>query len=93
MQQLGGSIGVAGLTTVFAAVTVSGGEARGIAAALLGGTAFLTVGLVLFAVWGRRAPAVGSTDASTSRSVTAADAASGGPLVVTGAVPAVVLAD
>lgn len=62
MQQLGGSIGVAGLTTVFAAVAVSGGEARGIAAALIGGTAFLTVALVLFAVWGRRAPSVDSTD-------------------------------
>jgi EmrB/QacA subfamily drug resistance transporter len=93
MQQLGGSIGVAGLTTVFAAVTVSGGEARGIAAALLGGTAFLTVGLVLFAVWGRRAPVVGSTDAPAGRPITAADAASGGPLVVTGAVPAAALAD
>jgi hypothetical protein len=68
MQQLGGSIGVAGLTTVFAAIAVSGGEARGIAAALLGGTVFLTVALVLFAVWGRRAPAVdddGTTDAAS----------------------------
>ncbi|MBT2517758.1 DHA2 family efflux MFS transporter permease subunit [Streptomyces sp. ISL-90] len=68
MQQLGGSIGVAGLTTVFAAITVSGGEARGIAAALLGGTVFITVGLVLFAVWGRRAPAVedeATTDAAS----------------------------
>jgi hypothetical protein len=93
MQQLGGSIGVASLTTVFAAVTLSGGAARGIAAAILGGTVFLTVALVLFAVWGRRAPAVAeesSTDAATP--VTAADVASDGPLVVTGAVPAVALA-
>jgi EmrB/QacA subfamily drug resistance transporter len=103
MQQLGGSIGVAGLTTVFAAVTLSGGAAEGIAAALLGGTVFLTVGLVLFAVWGRRAPDVASKssmdasmDASrapnASKPLTAADAASGGPLVVTGAVPAVAVA-
>jgi MFS family permease len=103
MQQLGGSIGVAGLTTVFAAVTLSGGAAEGIAAALLGGTVFLTVGLVLFAVWGRRAPDVASKssmdasmDASrapnASKPLTAVDAASGGPLVVTGAVPAVAVA-
>lgn len=100
MQQLGGSIGVAGLTTVFAAVTLSDGAARGIAAALLGGTVFLTVALVLFAVWGRRAPAIGgvvereveTTDATATRP-TAADAASGGPLVVTGAVPAAAIAD
>lgn len=66
MQQLGGSIGVAGLTTVFAAIAASGGEARGIAAALIGGTAFLMVALVLFAVWGRRAPAeAGSDDAGS----------------------------
>jgi EmrB/QacA subfamily drug resistance transporter len=57
MQQLGGSIGVAALTTVFIAVTASGGEARGISAAILGGVAFVALAFALFAVWGRRIPA------------------------------------
>lgn len=57
MQQLGGSIGVAVLTTVFVAVTSTSGEARGISTALEWGVAFLVVALAFFAIWGRRIPA------------------------------------
>lgn len=54
MQQLGGSIGVAALTTVFVTATAANGEAGGVAAAVLGGATFVFVGFVLFAVWGSR---------------------------------------
>ncbi|HWU46459.1 MAG TPA: DHA2 family efflux MFS transporter permease subunit [Humibacter sp.] len=57
MQQLGGSIGVAALTTVFVSVATTGGEARGIATAILGGVAFIALAFVLFAIWGSRVPA------------------------------------
>ncbi|GAA1438625.1 MFS transporter [Leifsonia poae] len=57
MQQLGGSIGVAVLTTVFVGVTAISGEARGISTSLLIGAAFPAAALVLFAIWGRRIPA------------------------------------
>jgi EmrB/QacA subfamily drug resistance transporter len=56
MQQLGGSVGVAVLTTVFIAVTSISGEARGISTSLLVGAAFPAAALVLFAIWGRRIP-------------------------------------
>ena len=60
MQQLGGSVGVAVLTTVFIAVTATSGEARGISTSLLLGAAFPAAALVLFAIWGRRIPADGA---------------------------------
>ncbi|MFF1635007.1 MFS transporter [Leifsonia sp. NPDC058248] len=56
MQQLGGSIGVAVLTTVFISVTAISGEAHGISTTLLIGAAFPAAALVLFAIWGRRIP-------------------------------------
>ncbi|MEO8906759.1 MAG: DHA2 family efflux MFS transporter permease subunit [Microbacteriaceae bacterium] len=70
MQQLGGSIGVAALTTVFIASTATGGEARGISTAILGGVAFVTLAFILFAIWGSRIPAAA---AGNSRAVTSAD--------------------
>lgn len=54
-QQLGGSVGVAALTTVFIASSAAG-QAHGIATALFGGAAFAFCALVLFAIWGRRVP-------------------------------------
>ncbi len=54
MQQLGGSIGVAALTTVFVSVTAGSGETGGVAAAVFGGAAFVFIGFVLFAIWGSR---------------------------------------
>jgi EmrB/QacA subfamily drug resistance transporter len=54
MQQLGGALGLAVLTTVFAGVSLTGGVARGMTTALLVAVAFPTVALVLFATWGRR---------------------------------------
>jgi EmrB/QacA subfamily drug resistance transporter len=54
MQQLGGSIGVAALTTVFVSVTAMSGEAGGVAAAVLGGAVFVLIAFVLFALWGSR---------------------------------------
>jgi EmrB/QacA subfamily drug resistance transporter len=54
MQQLGGSIGVAALTTVFVSVSATSGETGGVAAAVLGGATFVFIGFVLFAVWGSR---------------------------------------
>jgi EmrB/QacA subfamily drug resistance transporter len=56
MQQLGGSIGVAVLTTVFISVTAISDEAHGISTTLLIGAAFPAAALVLFAIWGRRIP-------------------------------------
>jgi EmrB/QacA subfamily drug resistance transporter len=56
MQQLGGSIGVAVLTTVFISVTAISGEAHGISTTLLLGAAFPAAALVLFAIFGRRIP-------------------------------------
>ena len=56
MQQLGGSIGVAVLTTVFISVTAISGEAHGISTTLLLGAAFPAAALVLFAILGRRIP-------------------------------------
>ncbi len=56
-QQLGGSIGVAVLTTVFVGVSAASGEATGTATALLFGAAFAAVALVLVAIWARRIPA------------------------------------
>ncbi len=56
MQQLGGSIGVAVLTTVFISVTATSGEAHGISTTLLLGAAFPAAALVLFAIFGRRIP-------------------------------------
>ncbi|NNC12339.1 MFS transporter [Planctomonas sp. JC2975] len=64
MQQLGGSIGVAALTTVFVSVSATSGETGGVAAAVLGGATFVFLGFVLFAVWGSRVRADGDrTDA------------------------------
>jgi EmrB/QacA subfamily drug resistance transporter len=54
MQQLGGSIGVAALTTVFISVTAVNGEAGGVAAAVLGGAVFVIIAFVLYALWGSR---------------------------------------
>jgi MFS family permease len=62
MQQLGGSIGVAALTTVFISVSATSGETGGVAAAVLGGAAFVFVGFVLFAVWGSRVRADGERE-------------------------------
>ena len=56
MQQLGGSIGVAALTTVFVSIAAGAGEARGVSMAILGGVAFVALAFVLFAIWGRRIP-------------------------------------
>jgi predicted MFS family arabinose efflux permease len=56
MQQLGGSVGVAVLTTVFVSAAAAGGEAHGISTSLLIGAAFPAAALVLFAIWGRRIP-------------------------------------
>lgn len=57
MQQLGGSIGVAVLSTVFVSVAATAGIAGGISTAILGGVLFLGVAFVLFLVWGSNAPA------------------------------------
>ena len=62
MQQLGGSVGVAVLTTIFIAQTLVGGEAKGISSTLLVGAAFPALALVLFAIWGRRIPVKSGTD-------------------------------
>lgn len=57
MQQLGGALGLAVLTTVFASVSPTAGLAQGMTTALLIGVAFPTVALVLFAAWARRTTA------------------------------------
>jgi EmrB/QacA subfamily drug resistance transporter len=56
MQQLGGSVGVAVLTTVFVSVGATRGESVGISTALVSGAAFLALALVVFAIWGRSVP-------------------------------------
>jgi EmrB/QacA subfamily drug resistance transporter len=63
MQQLGGSIGVAALTTVFVSMSAVSGQATGISTALLGGAGFAAAALILVGVWARRVP----QDASRER--------------------------
>jgi hypothetical protein len=54
MQQLGGGLGLAVLTTVFGTSSHEAGEAHGITTALLIAVAFPTLALILFATWARR---------------------------------------
>jgi EmrB/QacA subfamily drug resistance transporter len=54
MQQLGGAVGLAVLSTVFADTAAASGAATGIAAALTVATVFPLLALLLFAVWARR---------------------------------------
>jgi EmrB/QacA subfamily drug resistance transporter len=54
MQQLGGALGLAVLTTVFSGVDQAGGEARGITTALLVAAIFPAMAFALFVTWARR---------------------------------------
>ncbi|MHA6615742.1 MFS transporter [Pseudonocardia sp. DLS-67] len=54
MQQLGGSVGLAVLSTVFAGTAGASGPAAGISTALTVAAAFPLLALLLFAVWARR---------------------------------------
>ncbi|HJP75746.1 MAG TPA: MFS transporter [Pseudonocardiaceae bacterium] len=54
MQQLGGALGLAVLTTVFAGISPTAGAAQGMTTALLIGALFPTGALILFAIWARR---------------------------------------
>jgi hypothetical protein len=65
LQQLGGGMGLALLTSVLAA---TGGLANGLGATLLATAAFPLAGLVLFGVWARRIPTSDATHASTPSS-------------------------
>ncbi|MFJ9033690.1 MFS transporter [Streptomyces sp. NPDC102274] len=60
LQQLGGGMGLAVLTSVLA---TTGGLDRGLGATLLATAAFPLAGLVLFGVWARRIPAPDTTHA------------------------------
>jgi EmrB/QacA subfamily drug resistance transporter len=57
MQQLGGALGLAVLTTMFGTISHAAGEAHGITTALLIAVAFPTLALILFATWARRTTA------------------------------------
>ena len=57
MQQLGGSIGVAVLSTVFVSAAASAGLAGGLTTAIVGGVVFVGIAFVLYALWGSNAPA------------------------------------
>jgi MFS family permease len=54
MQQLGGAVGLAVLSTVFANTAGGSGAATGISTALTVATAFPLLALLLFAAWARR---------------------------------------
>lgn len=54
MQQLGGALGLAALTTVFGTISQAAGEAHGITTALRLAVAFPLLALILFATWARR---------------------------------------
>jgi hypothetical protein len=54
MQQLGGAVGLAVLSTVFANTAGAAGAATGISTALTVATAFPLLALLLFAAWARR---------------------------------------
>lgn len=56
MQQLGGAVGLAVLSTVFADTAGASGTATGISTALTVATTFPLLALLLFAVWARRIP-------------------------------------
>jgi EmrB/QacA subfamily drug resistance transporter len=56
MQQLGGSVGVAVLTTVFVGIAAAQGQSVGISTALGSGAGFLALAFVIFTIWGRRVP-------------------------------------
>ncbi len=58
MQQLGGSIGVAVLSTVFVSAAATAGIAGGLTTAIIGGVVFVGVAFVLYAIWGSNAPAL-----------------------------------
>ncbi|MFR9794001.1 hypothetical protein ACL07V_36060 [Streptomyces sp. MB22_4] len=60
LQQPGGAMGLAVLTSVLA---TTGGLDRGLDATLLATAAFPLAGLVLFGVWARRVPAPDTTRA------------------------------
>ncbi|WP_165977051.1 MFS transporter [Nonomuraea diastatica] len=53
MQQLGGALGLAVMTTVYGAAAAGAGEARAIATALTAGVVFPLLALTLFATWAR----------------------------------------
>ncbi|MBE1878781.1 MFS transporter [Myceligenerans pegani] len=53
MQQLGGAVGLAVLSTIFAATAATSGTAAGISTALTAAVGFPLVALVLFSVWAR----------------------------------------
>jgi EmrB/QacA subfamily drug resistance transporter len=57
MQQLGGSIGVAVLSTVFVSAAAVSGLAGGLTTAIVGGVVFVGIAFVLYAIWGSNAPA------------------------------------
>lgn len=52
VQHVGGAIGIAALTTIYAAFGSHSGEARGISSSIVAGAAFAFIALVIFAVWG-----------------------------------------
>jgi MFS family permease len=54
MQQLGGAVGLAVLTTIFGSISSTAGEVDGITTALLCAVAFPALALILFATWARR---------------------------------------
>ncbi|WP_051371075.1 MFS transporter [Streptomyces sp. 142MFCol3.1] len=60
LQQLGGAMGLAVLTSVLA---TTGGLGHGLGATLLATAAFPLAGLILFGVWARRIPAPDTTHA------------------------------
>ncbi|GAA4161647.1 MFS transporter [Gryllotalpicola daejeonensis] len=66
MQQLGGSIGVAVLSTVFVSAAATAGIASGLTTAIVGGVVFVGLAFVLYALWGSNAPAAIEGDADAS---------------------------
>jgi EmrB/QacA subfamily drug resistance transporter len=54
MQQLGGAVGVAILTTFYVQGLEHAGQASGIALAMIGGGVFTVIALVFYAIWAKR---------------------------------------
>ena len=78
VQQLGGGVGIAALTTLYVAGLGGGADvasaasvAHGVGLAMLGGAGFTAIALVLYAIWGTRVTPKAATAADVEAELSA----------------------